>query len=51
MQSRKMLLMNLFAGNNGDAKNRLMNTGGVGEGEGGTNGESTMETYTLSWVK
>ena len=35
MESRKMILMNLFAGQPGDAniENRLMDT--VGEGEGG----------------
>ena len=36
MESRKMVLMNLFAGSSGDAdiKNRLVDP--VGEGEGGT---------------
>ena len=36
-----------------DIDNRLMDMGGEGgkEGEGGTNGESNMETYTLPYVK
>ena len=48
MESRKMVLMNLFAGQQWRHKeNRLLNTGGGGEqGEGATNGESSMETYT-----
>ena len=52
MESRKMVLMNLFAGSNGDAdtENRLVDTG-VGEGEGEMNGESSMETYTLPYGK
>ena len=39
-------------GSNGDAdiEDRLMDTGG-GEGKGGTDGESSMETYTLPYVK
>ena len=47
-----MVLMNLFAGDgNGDTdiENELGDT--VGEGEVGTNGESSMETYTLPYVK
>ena len=47
----KMVLMNLFAGRNRDSgrENRLMDT--VGAGEGGTNWESSMEIYTLLYVK
>ena len=47
MESRKMVLMNLFAGQQWRHKeNRLLNTGGGGEqGEGATNGESSMESY------
>ena len=47
MESRKMILMNLFAGQERDAdiKNRLVDT--VRGGEGGTNSESRIETYTL----
>ena len=38
-------------GSSGDAdvENRLGDT--VGEGEGGTNGESSMEAYTLQYIK
>ena len=38
-------------GSNGDTdiENRIMDT--VGEGEGGANGESSRETYTLPYVK
>ena len=32
-----------------DVENRLADT--VGEGEGGMNGESSVETFTLSYVK
>ena len=44
-----MVLMNLFAGQQWRHKeNRLLNTGGGGEqGEGATNGESSMDAYTL----
>ena len=43
--------MNLYQGSNRDAdiEKRLVDT--VGEGEGGTNWESSMETYTLPEVK
>ena len=42
--------MNPFAGQNGDKdiENRYVDT--VGEGEGGTNWESSVETYTLQYV-
>ena len=45
-----MVLMNPFAGQNGDKdiENRHVDT--VGEGEGGTNWESIVETYTLQYV-
>ena len=48
---RKMVLMNLPAGSNGntDIESRLVDT--VKEGEGGMNGENSMETYTLPFVK
>ena len=38
---------------NGDAdiQNRLVNMGYQEEADGGTNGESSMETYTLPYVK
>ena len=52
MESRKMVLFNLFAGQqwDRDIEKRFMNTG-RGNTEGGTNGESSMETYTLPYVK
>ena len=51
MESRKTVLMNILQGGNGDAdtENRLAYT--VGEEEGGTNGESSTETYMLPYVK
>ena len=51
MESRKTVLMNILQGGNGDAdtENKLADT--VGEGEGGTNGESSTETYMLPYVK
>ena len=50
MESRKMVLMSLLQGSNGDAdiENRLLDT--VGEGEGGTNGKSSIRTYTLPYA-
>ena len=41
----------LLQGSNGDTdiENRFVDT--VGEGQGGTNGESSMETDTLPYVK
>ena len=50
MESRKMVLMSLLQGSNGDAdiENRLLDT--VGEGEGGTNGKSSIGTYTLPYA-
>ena len=51
MESRKTVLMNLFAGSNGgtDTENRLVDT--VGEGEGGTNRESRIGICTLPYIK
>ena len=34
-----------------DIQNRLMDTGVGEEGEGGMNGESNMETFTLPYVQ
>ena len=47
MESRKMVLMNLLQGSNGetDIENRLMDTRGGEEGEGEMYGESNMGTY------
>ena len=50
MESRKMVLMNLFAGQLWRYKHReqTYGTGGWGgEEESGINGENGMETYTL----
>ena len=46
-----MVLMSQFSGHNGDAniENRLLDT--VGEGDSGTNWESSSEEYTLSYIK
>ena len=51
MESRKKVLMSLFIGSSGDAniEKRLVDT--VGEGEGGTNWKSNIETYILPHVK
>ena len=53
MESRKMVLMNLFAGKiwryrDADIENGLVDT--VGEGESGTNGESSINMYTLTYI-
>ena len=53
MESIKMVLMNLnLQGSNTDAdiQNRLMDEGRREEGEGGMNGESSMEAYTPTYV-
>ena len=51
MESRMTVLMNLSAGQQGRhrLKNRLVDT--VGEGEGGTNWENSMETYITIWKR
>ena len=51
MKSRKVVQMNLLAGQHRDTdiNNRLVDT--VGEEEGGTNWESSMETIILPCVK
>ena len=48
-----MVLINLFAGGNGDTdiENRLIDTVGREEGEDGTSRESSMEIYTLLYEK
>ena len=52
MESRKMILMNLFAGQQWTCRHREQTCGhGLGEGEGGITGESNMETYALPYVK
>ena len=47
MESRETVLMNLFTGRNRDTdiEKRLVDT--EGKGEGGTNRESSIETYML----
>ena len=39
----------IFCSGNADIDNRLVGT--VWEGEGGMNGESRMETYTVTYMK
>ena len=49
-----MVLMNRFAEQQWRHRHREQTYGhgqGGGEGEGGMNGESSIETYTLSYVK
>jgi len=52
-----MILMNLFTGQQWRRRHREQTYGHRlgcwrwGEGEGGMNGESSMETYTLPYVK
>ena len=50
MKSRKIVLMSLFAENEGDTdiENGLVDT--VREGEGGTRRGSSIDIYTLSCV-
>ena len=51
MEPRKMYWWTYLQGSDGDAdiENRLVDT--LGEGEDGTNGESSMGTCTLPYVK
>ena len=51
MESRKIVLMNIFMGQNRDTdiKSRLVDT--EREEEGGMNWESSIETYILPYVK
>ena len=52
MNSRKMVLMNLFAGQQWRCRHREQTCGHRRwEGEGGMNGETNMETYTLPYIK
>ena len=52
MESRQMVLMNLFAWQQWRPRHREWTYGpGAGEGERGTNRESSRETYTLPCVK
>ena len=52
MESRKMLLMKLFAGQQWRCRHReQLSIWDRWEGEGRMNVESSMETYTLPYVK
>ena len=55
MKSSKMVLMNLFAAQQWRYRHLREQTNGHGaggkEGEGGTNGKSSMKTYILPYVK
>ena len=53
MESRKMVLMNLFAGQQWRHRHREQTYGPDKgeEGEGEMNGESSMEAYTLPYIK
>ena len=46
MKSRKMVLLNLFSGQQWRLRHREQTCGHSGEGEGGMNGDS-METNTI----
>ena len=52
MESRKIVLLNLFSGQQWRYRHReqTYGTGGGGR-EGWTNGESSMDAYTLPYVK
>ena len=52
MESKKMVLMNLFTGSSGDedTENRLMDKSRGEEGEAEMNAESSMEAYILVYV-
>ena len=51
MESKKTVLMNLFSGKQWRYSHRELNCGHGGEGDGGTNGENSVETYILPCVK
>ena len=51
MESRKMVLLNPFAEQQWKHRHREETVDTLWEGEGGTNGESSMETYKLSYAK
>ena len=52
MESRKMVLINLFAGQQWrHTENRHTDKGQGEEGEGEINGENSMEAYKLPYVK
>jgi len=47
METRKKVLMNLFAGQEYRCRHREQTVDTVGEGEGGTNWESSIDIYTV----
>ena len=51
MESRKMVLINLFSGQQWRCSHREQTVDVVGEEEGGTNRESNSEADTLPYVK
>ena len=53
MESRKMIRTNLFVGQHWRLRHReqIYGHGVAREGEGEMNGQSSMETYTLPYVK
>ena len=51
MESRKMVLMNLFAGQQWRCRHREPTCGHSRGGEGGMDWKSNTETYTLQYVK
>ena len=51
MESKRMALMNLFAGQQWRCRHREQTCGHRGEGEDGTNSKSSIETYTSPHVK
>ena len=51
MESRKMVLMNLFAGQQWRCRHGEQTCRHRGEAEGETNGERSMEIYKLPYVK
>ena len=51
MESRKMVLINRFAGLEQQYRLGEQTLDMAGEGEGGTNGESSIDMYTLPCVK
>ena len=51
MESRKMVLTNLFTGQQWRCRQREPTCGHSGGGEGGIDWKSNTETYTLQYVK
>ena len=51
MRSRKIVLINLFEGQQWRCRHREQPWDTVGEGEGGMNGKNSIETCTLPYIK